>query len=150
VTAARDPNNPCIFCTPRAVTRRNALAYCSRDTFPVSPGHSLVMPFRHCASFFDLTPEEIAACFALVAEERAALDAESRPDGYNVGVNVGAAGGQSVRHVHIHLIPRYAGDHPNPQGGVRQVIPWKADYPRGAAGPAAPARAAGPAPGDTA
>jgi diadenosine tetraphosphate (Ap4A) HIT family hydrolase len=135
VTAVRDPNDPCIFCTPRGVVRRNALAYCARDTYPVSLGHSLVMPFRHCASFFDLTPAEIAACFALVAEERAALDADVRPDGYNVGVNVGAAGGQSVRHVHIHLIPRYAGDHPRPQGGVRQIIPWKADYPRGAARP---------------
>ena len=140
MSAARDPNNPCIFCTPRGVTRQNALAYCSRDTYPVSPGHSLVMPFRHCASFFDLTPEEVAACFALVAEERDALDGDLRPDGYNVGVNVGPAGGQSVRHVHIHLIPRFAGDHPTPQGGVRQIIPWKADYPRGAA-----ARPAGPA-----
>ena len=67
----------------------------------------------------------------LVAEQRA-LAAELKPDGYNVGVNVGRAGGQSVLHVHIHLIPRYAGDHPTPQGGVRQIIPWKADYPHGA------------------
>jgi diadenosine tetraphosphate (Ap4A) HIT family hydrolase len=65
----------------------------------------------------------------LVAEQRA-LAAELKPDGYNVGVNVGRAGGQSVLHVHIHLIPRYSGDHPGPQGGVRQIIPWKADYPR--------------------
>jgi len=63
------------------------------------------------------------------------LEAEQKPDGYNVGVNVGRAGGQSVLHVHLHLIPRYAGDHPNPQGGIRQIIPWKADYPRGGAKP---------------
>ncbi len=99
------------------------------------------MPFRHCASFFDLTPDEVAACFALVAEEGAALESEFRPDGYNIGVNVGPAGGQSVRHVHIHVIPRYAGDHPRPQGGIRHIIPAKADYPRGAAArpPATPA-----------
>lgn len=127
----RDPNNPCIFCTPRGVTRQNALAYCARDSFPVSPGHSLIIPTRHCPSFFDLSSEEIAACVDLVMQERTALDGELGPDGYNIGVNVGQAGGQSVRHVHIHLIPRYAGDHPNPQGGVRQIIPWKAEYPRG-------------------
>ena len=87
----RDPNNPCLFCTPRSVTRRNALAYCARDSFPVSPGHSLIMPFRHCASFFELSPEEVAACMALVGHERQALDDEFMPDGYNVGVNVGGA-----------------------------------------------------------
>jgi diadenosine tetraphosphate (Ap4A) HIT family hydrolase len=133
----RDPNNPCIFCTPRKVTRQNALAYCARDSFPVSPGHSLVMPFRHTSSFFDLTPDEVAACMALVMEEREVLDAEYRPDGYNVGVNVGRAGGQTVLHVHVHLIPRYTGDHPRPQGGVRHVLPATADYPRDQAPPGA-------------
>ncbi len=66
----------------------------------------------------------------LVAEQRA-LAAAGKPDGYNVGVNVGLAGGQSIHHVHLHLIPRYNGDHPRPQGGVRQILPSKADYPRG-------------------
>ena len=127
----RDPNDPCLFCTPRGVTRRNDLAYCARYSFPVSPGHSLIIPFRHCADFFDLTAEDVAACMELVAVVRKDVDAELGPDGYNVGVNVGRAAGQSVMHVHIHLIPRYAGDHPRPQGGVRQIIPWKADYPRG-------------------
>ena len=131
----RDPNNPCIFCIPRAVTRQNGLAYSTRDSYPVSPGHTLIIPSRHCSDFFDLSPEEVAACMELLVEERKSLDDELRPDGYNMGVNVGPAGGQSVLHVHIHLIPRYAGDHPNPQGGVRQVIPWKADYPRQGAGP---------------
>jgi diadenosine tetraphosphate (Ap4A) HIT family hydrolase len=130
----RDPNNPCLFCTPRDVTRHNALAYCARDSYPVSPGHSLIIPFRHCPDFFDLSTEETAACVELLQSVRKDLDAEFRPDGYNVGVNVGRAGGQSVLHVHVHLIPRYAGDHPSPQGGVRQIIPWKADYPRGGTG----------------
>ena len=125
-----DPNNPCLFCTARGVTRENALAYATRDTYPVSPGHMLIIPRRHCADFFDLTPEELAACMELVLAEQRTLATEMKPDGYNVGVNVGSAGGQSIRHVHIHLIPRYAGDHPRPQGGVRQVLPSKADYPR--------------------
>jgi diadenosine tetraphosphate (Ap4A) HIT family hydrolase len=112
------------------VTRQNELAYCERDSYPVSPGHSLVIPFRHCASFFDLTPEETSACMKLLAQERTAVDDEFNPDGYNVGVNVNATAGQSIFHVHIHLIPRYRGDSAHPQGGVRQVIPAKADYPR--------------------
>ncbi len=125
-----DPNNPCRFCSPREVTGRNELAYCERDSYPVSPGHSLIIPFRHCASFFDLTPEEVTACMDLLAHERLVLDDEFKPDGYNVGVNVNAAAGQGIFHVHIHLIPRYTGDSSRPQGGVRQVIPEKADYSR--------------------
>ena len=125
-----NPNDPCLFCTPRGVTRRNALAYCTGDNYPVSLGHSLIIPSRHCPSFFDLTPEEMTACMELLAHEQRALDGEFNPDGYNIGVNVGAAAGQSIHHVHIHLIPRYTGDSSRPQGGVRQVIPEKADYPR--------------------
>ncbi len=119
-----DPNDPCLFCTARAVTRRNELAYCTRDSYPVSPGHSLVIPFRHCASFFDLTAEEMVACMELLVQEQFALNDEFNPDGYNVGVNVNVAAGQGIFHVHIHLIPRTAGDSPRPEGGVRQVIPY--------------------------
>ncbi len=124
------PNDPCRFCSPRGVTARNELAYSTRDSYPVSPGHSLIIPFRHCASFFDLTREDVSACMELLAQERMVLDDAFDPDGYNVGVNVGAAAGQSIFHVHIHLIPRYTGDSSHPQGGVRQVIPKKADYTR--------------------
>ena len=126
----RDPNTPCLFCTPRGVTRQNALAYAARDSYPVSPGHTLIIPLRHCPDFFDLTPEEMAACLELLITERKDLDGEFKPDGYNVGVNVGRPAGQSIFHAHIHLIPRYRGDHPRPQGGVRQILPEKADYPR--------------------
>ena len=129
-----NPNNPCRFCSPLAMTRRNELAYCERDSYPVSPGHSLIIPFRHCASFFDLTPEEVTACMKLLAHQRLVLDGEFNPDGYNIGVNVNAAAGQSIFHVHIHLIPRYTGDSARPQGGVRQVIPEKADYSRNGQG----------------
>jgi len=80
-----DPNDPCLFCTPRGVTGRNELAYSSRDSYPVSPGHALIIPFRHCASFFDLTTEEVSACMELVAAERKIIEDEFSPDGYNVG-----------------------------------------------------------------
>ena len=127
----RDPNNPCLFCKdPRGVSLNNELAYSARDTYAVSPGHTLIIPRRHVASFFDLTPDEIKACMELVNEERNALDDELKPDGYNIGVNVGPAAGQSILHAHIHLIPRYKGDVENPQGGVRHVLPEKAYYTR--------------------
>ena len=125
-----DPNDPCLFCSPRGVILQNELAYSTRDSYPVSPGHTLIIPFRHSASFFDLTSEETIACMELVRQERIILDDEFSPDGYNVGVNVSAAAGQSIFHVHIHLIPRYTGDSLRPQGGVRQVIPDKAAYIR--------------------
>jgi diadenosine tetraphosphate (Ap4A) HIT family hydrolase len=127
----RDPNNPCLFCTdPQGSSLNNELAYSARDSYAVSPGHTLVIPRRHVASFFELAPEEINACMALINEERKLLDEEFKPDGYNIGVNIGPAAGQSIFHVHIHIIPRYKGDVENPQGGVRHVIPRKGHYKR--------------------
>lgn len=127
----RNPNDPCLFCTdPRGVSIQHELAFSARDTYPTSPGHTLVIPRRHVSSFFDLTPEEVSTCMGLIKEEKKLIDEEFNPDGYNIGVNVGAAAGQSILHVHIHIIPRYKGDVENPQGGVRHVIPKKAYYTR--------------------
>jgi diadenosine tetraphosphate (Ap4A) HIT family hydrolase len=127
----RDPNNPCLFCTDaKGVSLKNELAYSARDSYPASPGHTVVVPRRHVASFFDLTSEELIACMTLINEERRLLDAEFKPDGYNIGANIGLAAGQSIFHVHIHIIPRYKGDVENPQGGVRHVIPGKGHYTR--------------------
>lgn len=127
----RDPNNPCLFCKdPRGVSLERELAYSARDTYAVSPGHTLIIPRRHVSSFFDLTHEEVNTCMGLIVDERKRLDEEFKPDGYNIGVNVGQAAGQSIFHVHIHLIPRYKGDVENPQGGVRHVIPKKGHYTR--------------------
>lgn len=127
----RDPNNPCLFCKDaKGVSLENELAYSARDSYAASPGHTLVIPKRHVSSFFDLTPEEIKACMELITEERKLLDAEHNPDGYNIGVNIGPAAGQSILHAHIHVIPRYKGDVENPQGGVRHVLPKKAHYTR--------------------
>jgi diadenosine tetraphosphate (Ap4A) HIT family hydrolase len=118
----RDPNNPCLFCTdPRGVSLTGELAYSARDTYAASPGHTLVIPKRHVASFFELTTEEIEECMSLINKEKKIIDDEFHPDGYNIGVNVGVAAGQSIMHVHIHIIPRYEGDVENPQGGVRHV-----------------------------
>ena len=120
----------CIFCAPgtRRIVCSNELAIAVRDGFPVSPGHTLVIPRRHVGSFFDTTAEERTALFALLDAAKAGIDSEFRPDGYNIGVNDGPAGGQTIPHLHIHLIPRYGGDKPEPRGGVRWIIPDKADY----------------------
>ncbi len=116
----------CPFCDVGSrVVAENELAAALRDREPASKGHTLVVPKRHCTSFFDLTDAEVAACYALLRGEREKLQAEHRPDGFNVGVNDGAAAGQSIEHTHLHLIPRYRGDHPDPRGGVRHVIPTR-------------------------
>jgi superfamily II DNA or RNA helicase/diadenosine tetraphosphate (Ap4A) HIT family hydrolase len=98
------------------------------DAYAVSPGHALVVPRRHVASWFDATREERAALTDAVQHARAAIERRHRPDGYNIGVNVGAAAGQTVFHLHVHVIPRYLGDVTDPRGGVRAVIPGRANY----------------------
>lgn len=107
---------------------RNPLCYVRYDGYPVSKGHFLIVPFRHVSSFFDLTAVEQQAALELVWQAKAKLDLDLHPQGYNIGVNVGGTAGQTVMHAHIHLIPRYAGDVPDPRGGVRWVIPNKAQY----------------------
>ena len=113
---------PCELCAAADVLRENALAYVRRDNHALSPGHVLVVPKRHVASFFEMTRDEQAAVLALLSEAQKAIQVEHAPDGYNIGVNVGKAGGQSRMHVHVHLIPRYAGDVPDPAGGIRCVL----------------------------
>jgi diadenosine tetraphosphate (Ap4A) HIT family hydrolase len=102
-----------------------------RDGFPVSPGHSLVIPKRHTGSFFDTSDTERQALLALLDAAKAAAAAEFKPAGFNIGVNDGPAAGQTVPHLHIHLSPRFRGDQADPRGGVRWVIPGKADYRSG-------------------
>jgi len=122
-----DPS--CPFCSPLRPVAHNALAYALDDRFPVNPGHTLIVPFRHVASFFETTVDERMAMLRLVDEVKRLLDQRHQPDGYNIGVNVGVTAGQTVMHVHIHLIPRYAGDVTEPRGGVRAVIPERQSYP---------------------
>ena len=131
----------CVFCTLAAskVIRENSLALAFRDRYPVTEGHTLVIPRRHVADIFDLTYQEIAAVLDLVREERLQLQESDRSiDGFNVGVNAGAAAGQTVFHCHVHLVPRRRGDVPDPRGGVRHVIPGKGNYEHLIQGPDRP------------
>jgi len=123
-------SNPCPFCTlpVERIVDQNDLALVIRDGFPVSPGHTLLMPKRHVGSFFELDDDEVIALMALLKRAQANLDKELNPDDYNIGINDGPQAGQTVPHVHIHLIPRFAGDVKDPRGGVRWLIPGKANY----------------------
>jgi diadenosine tetraphosphate (Ap4A) HIT family hydrolase len=116
----------CELCTPVDVLLENELAYVRFDSNSLSRGHVLVIPKRHIASFFDMTTPEQSAVLNLLTESQRRLQSDHSPDGYNIGVNVGKAGGQSRMHVHVHLIPRYAGDVADPSGGVRCVLARRA------------------------
>lgn len=115
----------CELCIPEQVIGENALAYVRYDNNSLSRGHVLVIPKRHMASFFEMTVEEQSAVMALLREAQASIQKQHAPDGYNIGVNIGKAGGQSRMHVHVHLIPRYAGDVEDPRGGIRCVLAGK-------------------------
>jgi diadenosine tetraphosphate (Ap4A) HIT family hydrolase len=124
------PEQPCLFCNlpPERIVLRNASGVMVRDAYPLSKGHSLVIPNRHIGSFFELSETERADLFSLLDQAKKGLDALHQPDGYNIGINDGPAAGQTVPHLHIHLIPRFLGDLSDPRGGVRWVIPEKAKY----------------------
>lgn len=120
----------CPFCTaaPDRILLRNDHAIVLRDAYPISPGHTLVVPRRHVGSFFDATVDERAALLALLDAAKLDLDTEYAPASYNIGINDGLAAGQTIPHLHIHLIPRYDGDCADPRGGVRWIVSGKADY----------------------
>jgi diadenosine tetraphosphate (Ap4A) HIT family hydrolase len=120
----------CPFChlEPSRIRLENEFATAFSDAFPISEGHTLVVPKRHVASLFDLPEEEQAAVWRLVTLARGKLMDEFRPDAFNVGVNDGPAAGQTVMHAHVHIIPRRKGDTADPRGGVRWIIPGKAQY----------------------
>jgi diadenosine tetraphosphate (Ap4A) HIT family hydrolase len=106
----------------------NERAFAILDRYPVTPGHTLVIPKVHASSIFELPSDAYSACFLLLKEVKSLIECEYKPQGFNVGINCGSAAGQTVEHAHIHLIPRYSGDVVNPRGGVRNVIPGKGDY----------------------
>jgi len=122
----------CELCNPADVLLEHELAYARYDSHSLSRGHVLVVPRRHVAGFFDMTPDEQAAVLDLLGQAQRRIQGEHAPDGYNIGVNVGRAAGQSRMHVHVHLIPRYAGDVADPAGGIRCVL---APRPSGTAAP---------------
>lgn len=124
------PIEACPFCSVPAerIVWQSPLVIAIRDGFPVSPGHTLVIPRRHVETYFEASAEEQAEVWSAVEEVKRALDAELAPAGYNVGFNAGRAAGQTVMHLHVHVIPRYVGDVEDPRGGVRGVIPGRQKY----------------------
>jgi diadenosine tetraphosphate (Ap4A) HIT family hydrolase len=112
----------CELCSPEETVLEHALAYARYDSNSLSRGHVLVIPRRHIADFFDMTPAEQAAVLELLNRAQALVTEKHSPDGFNIGVNVGKAAGQNRMHVHVHLIPRYKGDVPDPSGGIRCVL----------------------------
>jgi diadenosine tetraphosphate (Ap4A) HIT family hydrolase len=95
----------------------------------INPGHTLIITRRHAETYFDADEDERRELWEAVSAVKAQLDLELHPDGYNVGFNAGEAAGQTVMHLHIHVIPRYRGDVNNPRGGVRRVVGSKGNYP---------------------
>ncbi|MBV9557869.1 MAG: HIT family protein [Pseudolabrys sp.] len=114
--------NDCELCRPAQVLFETEDAYVRFDNNSLSKGHVLVIPRRHVASFFDMTTAEKTSVIALLDRAKAHVEKEHKPDGYNIGVNVGRAAGQNRMHVHVHLIPRYTGDVADPSGGIRCVL----------------------------
>jgi diadenosine tetraphosphate (Ap4A) HIT family hydrolase len=125
----RVQNMDCIFCLiDRAILAETKLSMAFFDAFPVSKGHTLVIPRRHLPTIWELSDEEYADVFKLVRAVKDLIQDQFEPQGINVGANCGQAAGQTVFHAHIHIIPRYAGDVPNPRGGIRNIISGKGSY----------------------
>jgi diadenosine tetraphosphate (Ap4A) HIT family hydrolase len=120
----------CPFCSlsPERIWLHTETTIAFRDAYPLSIGHTLVIPRRHRSAFFDLLEEEQLALWSEVSRVRRLIQEQFKPDGFNIGLNDGEASGQTVSHAHIHVIPRYRGDVPDPRGGIRWVIPSKAAY----------------------
>jgi diadenosine tetraphosphate (Ap4A) HIT family hydrolase len=120
----------CPFCSLQAsrIVDENADGVAIRDAYPISPGHTLVISKRHVVSFFDLSLDEVQSLFQLLQRAKEELQRTHSPNGFNIGINDGQAAGQTVSHLHVHLIPRFVGDVADPRGGVRWIFPEKADY----------------------
>jgi len=122
----------CVFCErlehPDQLIAQNDLAAAFYDSFPISPGHTLIISKLHETDFLALATSTQSAIFSLISKVREVIEKEMCPHGYNLGVNVGKAAGQTISHAHFHVIPRYEGDVPNPKGGIRWIIPDKTEY----------------------
>ena len=121
-------NMDCVFCSlieKKEFYLESDLSVALFDGFPVSEGHTLIIPKRHVVTYFDLSKEEIDDMYSLSLKVKEFLDNKYHPDGYNVGFNCGEAAGQTVMHAHMHIIPRYKGDSENPRGGIRKAVKRK-------------------------
>jgi len=122
-------NKPCPFCiVEREKILESGMSFAIYDGFPVNDGHALIISKRHTANYFDLSLEEQKDCIELLNRVKEIVQEKYNPAGFNVGININEAAGQTVPHVHIHLIPRYEGDVEEPRGGVRGVIPERKSY----------------------
>jgi diadenosine tetraphosphate (Ap4A) HIT family hydrolase len=123
-------SRPCPFChpDPERVFNEGSHVFALWDAYPVSDGHALIVPRRHMGSWMEVTPEEQAELLEAIAAVREEIEATRSPDGYNMGINDGFPAGQTVDHLHLHVIPRYEGDVQDPRGGIRWVIPERAPY----------------------
>lgn len=121
----------CIFCSREElnIIAENELCFAIYDKYPVNLGHVLIIPKRHYKSFFDATVEEVTAIYELIHKCKEILDEKYKPTGYNIGINVNESAGQTIMHLHVHLIPRYDNDVEDPRGGIRnlkpQLVPYK-------------------------
>lgn len=124
------PTKPCPFCGPpqERIVLEGVLALGLWDAYPLNPGHVLVIPRRHVGSWFDATAAERDEMLQIADGARRLVAERHAPDGFNLGINDGPAAGQTVAHLHLHLIPRYRGDAADPRGGVRWIIPDRAAY----------------------
>ncbi len=120
----------CIFCNypPRKIVLENDFAFAIYDKYPVNQGHMLLIPKRHFPDIFSATEEEVLALHNLTVESRKYLLEQYQPDGFNIGINLGEVAGQTIFHLHIHIIPRYLGDVKNPRGGIRNFKENIVDY----------------------
>ena len=125
--------NTCLFCDrenkeKHSIIAENNLFYARLDNFPVSKGHSEIVPKKHIESFFQLSKNELEEMFQLIKETKNILEEKYHPDAYNIGLNEGEDAGRTIHHLHVHIIPRYKGDVENPRGGIRHIIPEKGNY----------------------
>lgn len=129
--ASQAKETDCPFCKPdpdRELITESATAFAIWDKYPVNEGHALIIPKRHTAGYFDLPFKEQSACWFMLNFVKDLVQTKYNPSGFNVGINIGEPAGQTVPHVHVHLIPRYEGDVEEPRGGVRGVVPERRDY----------------------
>ncbi len=127
----KNETSDCPFCNPDSKSElilESATVYSIFDKYPVNSGHSLIIPKKHCSDYFQLSFKEQSACWFMVNKVKEILAQKYCPDGFNIGINIGESAGQTIPHVHIHIIPRYKGDVEEPRGGVRGVIPSKQNY----------------------
>lgn len=132
---SKSNDNPaCPFCQiaqqnkQGPIIAQDELAFVIRDSYPVSDGHSLIILKRHAKSFFETTPEERNSMLRMLDQAKQHIELDHSPDSYNIGINDGPEAGQTIPHLHMHLIPRYKGDAEDPRGGVRWLIPDRARY----------------------